>query len=618
MRLRALWLLGLAACSASQPTFRKPDLRNDEVQGPASPDQTRALWSKAETVFATRCVVCHGCYDAPCQLKLETLAGVQRGATSQKVYESSRLTAAKPTRLSIDAHLVSEWRAKGFHSVLPELPGEDPSHSVLMRMLELKRDHPLTPDIDVAKTFSLGLERDQECAKRDDFDAYAKKHPMWGMPYALPAIEPDRQAALVSWIGAGAPAPDPATLSPQLMAAVQTWEEYFNQASPKERLRTRYLYEHLFLASLYFKGIDDQRFFRLVRSHTPSGFPVDEIPTRRPFEDPGPDPFYYRLAQRDGPKLAKTHMPYALDEARLARFRELFDRPQYEVNALPSYDLKVSANPLRAFGALPIESRYRFMLDEAEFTLMGFIKGPVCRGQVALNVIQERFWITFLDPRAPYSEDETEILRSVDNDLELPAESGSNAWLTHWFGMSDRHLDYVDKKAALFTRVAKSSSGIDAGMIWDGDGANSNAALTVFRHFDSATVVRGLVGGPPKTAWVVDYPMLERIHYLLVAGFDVYGNVAHQLMSRLYMDFLRMEGEANLLAFLPTTRRKQLADAWYRDVSKDARERIEHELTRLGPDPKIAFHSAQPELELFGMLESRLEKVRDRTYDLAR
>ncbi|HEX4355804.1 MAG TPA: fatty acid cis/trans isomerase, partial [Polyangiales bacterium] len=360
------------------------------------------------------------------------------------------------------------------------------------------------------------------------------------------------------------------------------------------------------------------RFFRLVRSHTPSGFPVDEIPTRRPFEDPGPDPFYYRLAQRDGPKLAKTHMPYALDEARLARFRELFDRPQYEVNALPSYDLKVSANPLRAFGALPIESRYRFMLDEAEFTLMGFIKGPVCRGQVALNVIQERFWITFLDPKTPFSAEETEMLREVDNELELPAESGSNPLPTHWFGMSDKHLDYVDKKAALWTRIAKGSSGINVGAIWDGDGKNSNAALTVFRHFDSASVVRGLVGGPPKTAWVIDYPMLERIHYLLVAGFDVYGNLAHQLMSRLYMDFLRMEGEANLLAFVPPARRKELADAWYRDISSAARERVEHELTRPGPTPRIAYHTAQPELELFDMLEHRLENVRDRTYDLAR
>src|SRR5690606_12932578 len=84
---------------------------------------------------------------------------------------------------------------------------------------------------------------------------------------------------------------------------------------------------------------------------------------------------------------------------------------------------------------------------------------------------------------------------------------------------------------------------------WDGDGDNDNAALTVFRHNDSASVGRGLVGPDPKTAWVINYPLLERIHYLLVAGFDVYGNVSHQLLSRLYMDFLRIEGEMSFVGF---------------------------------------------------------------------
>jgi len=36
--------------------------------------------------------------------------------------------------------------------------------------------------------------------------------------------------------------------------------------------------------------------------------------------------------------------------------------------------------------------------------------------------------------------------------------------------------------------------------------------------------------------WVVDYPLLERIYYALVAGFDVYGTAGHQLALRLYMD----------------------------------------------------------------------------------
>jgi hypothetical protein len=128
--------------------------------------------------------------------------------------------------------------------------------------------------------------------------------------------------------------------------------------------------------------LDDHSFFRLVRSRTPSGLPVAEIATRRPFESPGDEPFYYRFVQRTGPTLAKTHMPYALDDARMERYRELFLAPDYTVTELPSYALDLSSNPFRSFSALPLDSRYKFLLDEAEFTMMGFI---VRGGQLRLQ-----------------------------------------------------------------------------------------------------------------------------------------------------------------------------------------------------------------------------------------
>ena len=30
---------------------------------------------------------------------------------------------------------------------------------------------------------------------------------------------------------------------------------------------------------------------------------------------------------------------------------------------------------------------------------MTFIRGPVCKGQIALNVIQDHFWVAFMDPK---------------------------------------------------------------------------------------------------------------------------------------------------------------------------------------------------------------------------
>ena len=584
----------------------------------AGPD-ARALWTQAQAVFERRCVVCHGCYDAPCQLKLEAFEGIARGASAERVYDAARLTAAEPTRLFIDAHTPESWRKKGFHSVLAvEGSARAARASALVRMLELKRAHPLPTRANIADEFTLDLDREQTCATAEGFDAFAKAHPLWGMPYALPALSDAEHTALLAWVDAGAPYPGPAALAPPIERAIERWEAFLNEPSAKSRLVARYLYEHLFLAGLYFEDIDTDTFFRLVRSRTPAGAAVDEIATRRPFDDPGAGPLHYRFVRREGRPLAKTHMPYALSDARLQRYRELFIEPEYEVDRLPTYAPEIAANPFLAFRALPPESRYRFMLDEAQFTMMGFIKGPVCRGQVALNVIQERFWITFVDPDSAWAAAEARLLAAHPDNLALPAEGSSDDLPTRGYQYSRKRASYVQKRSKLVHDLGRRGHALELATIWDGDGKNQNAALTVFRHFDSATVVKGLVGGPPKTAWVVGYALLESIHYLLVAGFDVFGNVGHQINTRLYMDFLRMEGEANLLHLLPLARRRPLIDTWYRGADSETTTQLYRELTSFADLPKIRYQTRTPERELFGMLEARLEPVRSRAYDLDR
>jgi hypothetical protein len=185
-----------------------------------------------------------------------------------------------------------------------------------------------------------------------------------------------------------------------------------------------------------------------------------------------------------------------------------------------------------------------------------------------------------------------------------------------WQGYGRAHDRYMKKRAGFLAQATSGGRGLDLASIWDGDGDNSNAALTVFRHFDSATVVQGLVGGPPTTAWVIDYPLLERIHYLLVAGFDVYGNIGHQLATRVYMDFLRMEGEAGFLALLPPARRPELIARWYRGVTGGGRARVDTDLAGPPGTPKIAYRTATPELELFDLLRARVAPVLARRYEL--
>lgn len=139
----------------------------------------------------------------------------------------------------------------------------------------------------------------------------------------------------------------------------------------------------------------------------------------------------------------------------------------------------------------------------------------------------------------------------------------------------------------------------------------------MFRHFNSASIVKGLVGDAPKTAWVIGYPLLERIYYLLVAGYDPYGNLWHQLNSRLYMDFMRMEAEANFLLLVPKAVRKPTRDLWYRGASARAISFINEAEGGAAIESGIVYRSENPQRELYELLGKRLAPVLDRRFDLS-
>ncbi len=168
---------------------------------------------------------------------------------------------------------------------------------------------------------------------------------------------------------------------------------------------------------------------------------------------------------------------------------------------------------------------------------------------------------------------------------------------------------YLKEKEAYLQELNPDNLGNDMSHIRDGDGRNDNALLTVFRHFDSAAVVKGFVGQIPKTAWVIDFPVLERIHYLLVAGFNVYGNMGHKVQTRLHMDFLRMEGENNFLSFLPSDDRKKIRGEWY----KGARAKFSNFLTNpfygLERYTRVVYETDDPKKEFLEKILKRAEAV---------
>ena len=106
----------------------------------------------------------------------------------------------------------------------------------------------------------------------------------------------------------------------------------------------------------------------------------------------------------------------------------------------------------------------------------------------------------------------------------------------------------------------------------------------------------------PKTGWVIDYPLFERIHYLLVAGFNIFGNVGHQLETRLYMDFLRMEAENNFLSFLPIESRREIWADWYKDARKSAENYLGEQFRGLERTTRVVYHTDDPKSEFFQKL----------------
>ena len=578
-------------------------------------------WNDVKPIVEQRCVVCHACYDAPCQLKMSSIEGIERGASPDLVYDQSRIKMADPTRLFEDAQTVTEWRSMGFHPVLNEHDDTleaNQEAGVMHQILKLKEQNPLPQGKLLPDSFDLSLDRKESCAQASSFGTYARKYPLWGMPYGLPAIEDDRQATLLQWLEQGATHTARPPLPAEFHDVIRTWEKFLNDDSLKMQLAARYIYEHLFLSHLYFPDLDNRQFFKLVRSATPPGEPVDLIATRRPYNDPGVARVYYRIVEELGTIVAKTHMPYELTTTRMIRWQELFVDADYTVPSLPSYEEQNASNPFRTFDDMPVESRYRFMLDEAQNTIMSFIKGPVCRGQVALNVINDHFWVFFINPDEVKLSFVDEFLSNQADNLELPASTESiYRPIAHWRRYSKKQTALLSAMDEYLSEHFAAPGGVTLDVVWDGNSVNENAALTVFRHFDSATVEKGLVGKPPKTAWLIGYALLERIHYLLAAGYDVYGNVGHQMVTRIYMDFLRMEGETQFLMLLPPEARKREREYWYREAHDDVVKymvmpRFESEVV-----PAIDYQTNDQKNELFALLQERLRPALPTRHDLA-
>jgi len=546
--------------------------------------------TKVRPILEQRCVVCHACYNAPCQLNLQSFDGADRGANKVKVYEPSRLTAMAPTRMFQDAQSTSDWvkRFKFFPAISHS---KNPDDSILYHFVQQRRAEQRSGDFNAEQVTACPDTVEQA-------QSYLKGRPEAGMPFGFPPLNDAEFATVKAWLQEGAPGP--LVKKRATLPAVTRWEAFFNDDDLRSQLVARYLYEHLFLAHLHF---GDRAFYRLVRSKTAAPAEAEEIATVRPYDDPKILRVYYRLVPVTETIVQKTHVAFELDDRKLQRFRELFLEPKWKVDALPGFDPDVAGNPFIAFAAIPAKSRYQFLLDDAQYHVRAFIHGPVCRGQVALNVIDDHFWILFTAPASDLSVNDPHFLEASAPDLRMPAEGG-NGLEAVYTRFKFHQLAYSKRREALYEKAAQGRGLAD---VWNGGGTNRSAVLTVYRHFDSASVVYGAIGSTPKTAWVVDYPIFERIYYDLVGGFDVFGNVVHQVSTRQYMDNLRVESEDGFLQFLPKAQRPAQRAAWYRGAGLDDYMAVVNPLFGGTRETKVAFKDpARAKEELWDQLKTNV------------
>ncbi len=318
------------------------------------------------------------------QCEARLLRGADRGGFGINPYGNH---VGSSPRVGMDVvQTTGEWRQRGFYPIL-DREGTVNNHQC-----------PSTPQ---------------------SLDAYLEANPAAGMPFGLPAIASADLEKLAAWVANGSPGPTEEELRQagevSGKAAVAEWEAFLNDPDPRNRLVARYIFDHVYQASIVLEESPGD-FFRLVRSETPAtetvtvatgqsiavDLPVQVIDTAlpydNPYESPGVDRFWYRLQRVTAPRVQKNHFVWHLNKGSLAHLKELFlgrdwDKAQ-DMN--PPWGV---GNPFLVYRAIPAEARSLFLLENSEVIVGGITYGPVCLGQTATYAVKDHFWVTFLDPR---------------------------------------------------------------------------------------------------------------------------------------------------------------------------------------------------------------------------
>ena len=516
-------------------------------------------------IFDTKCVSCHACYDAPGQLDLRSVKGIQRGSMNIDPY-AVRDKPVEPTFVWNSANTLDDWRKMGFFSVI-----EGGRDSIMGKMLALGHANPVEPNAQFPADIKIdAFERENYLPNKYEIDGYIEQYPKQGMPLAVSGLTDEEYEATMSWLENGAPfdheAPEPTAKE---LAQIQKWEDFLNADDKPSRLAARYIFEHLFLVNFYFEDREDANSFIIVRSTTPSG--EDTVPVYQHLPNGEVDEeFYYRFMLLDLTDCVKnTRLQMLASDAKLGRFKTIFSEEDWSVDQLPGYTDAERFDPLGTFRAIPAKVRYKFLLAISWYHRGMITHGPSCRGNEAVGAVRDVGWDMFENPETSLYVNDAQYRAEVDPLLSLqinPTDVLNAILMRHKY--VEHHTEATKRALA---RAKKLGYRADMTDIWRGERPDDVPLVHYIRHDQNAYVVEGNVEGNwvpqdfPKTVHVFNLPLMEAAIYSAVINYDLFGTLlSHVVASRQVFGLSRIDTELNFLRFLPREVRRPLFKSWYK------------------------------------------------------
>lgn len=495
-----------------------------------------------QSIFTARCVACHSCVAAPCQLNLTSYEGLARGMSKDQPYDYFRFFEEVPKADLDDHYSVEQWRTLGFYPVVKNLgdPDLNAEESILALALNQKEQSRELSEEEIRKLGKHQEDQNYQCpVTKEEYYKFEEEFPSTGMPFGCPRLESEYSKTLVDWIRDGGEGPSPKTLAlldtPSYDSPIrERFEDFLSGNSLRRQAVARYIYEHSFFYDIHFKDSPGE-FYRIVRSRTSQPEKIDRITTEFPTDHPGEDVnrVYYRLEKMGRVIEMKKHVLWRIDHKEIDELEESFFDTAWKLEAMPPYTL----NPFEWFKVIPVESRAKYVLKYSKHMIHAIGRGSVCHGREASHVVPDYVWALSVKPESDPTVLEPKLgMKDYSTFYTHPREFISESVMKAQ--LKRKHFRYA--KAFAQTLERHKPEGLNLDDIYYGE------IFYGLRHETSMEYLSMREHAPPG---YTDYKILhgyadfEKSYYRLVAHFKWWGPALHKAEAYIFQTYCRTFGE---------------------------------------------------------------------------